>query len=40
VMPVGANTSCFAPMSNCASTVPSAANDPCVPVELQTFEVE
>jgi trimeric autotransporter adhesin len=40
VMPVGANASCFGLMSNCSSTVPSAKNDPCVPVELQTFEVE
>ena len=40
VLPVGANTSCFGLMSNCAQTTSSAANDPCVPVELQTFEVE
>jgi hypothetical protein len=40
VMPVGANTSCFGPMSACATSTSSAPNDPCVPVELQTFEVE
>jgi hypothetical protein len=40
VLPVGANTSCFGLMSNCAQSTSSAPNDPCVPVELQTFEVE
>jgi len=27
-------------MSNCAQSTSSLPNDPCVPVELQTFEVE
>ena len=40
VLPIGANTSCFGLMSNCSSTTPSAMADPCVPVELQSFEVE
>ena len=40
VLPIGANTSCFGLMSNCASTTSSLPNDPCVPVELQTFDVE
>jgi hypothetical protein len=40
VLPIGANTSCFGLMSNCASTTPSPMADPCVPVELQSFEVE
>jgi trimeric autotransporter adhesin len=40
VLPIGSNTSCFGLMSNCASSVSSVPDDPCVPVELQTFEVE
>jgi hypothetical protein len=40
VMPIGSNSSCFAPMSACSPSVSSPKNDPCVPVELQTFEVE
>jgi hypothetical protein len=40
VLPIGANTSCFGLMSACVPSVPSPADDPCVPVELQTFEVE
>jgi hypothetical protein len=40
VLPVGANASCFGPMSACASVVPLLPPDPCVPVELQDFGVE
>jgi hypothetical protein len=40
VLPIGSNTSCFGLMSACSPSVPSPKNDPCVPVELQTFEVE
>jgi len=40
VLPIGTNPSCFGLMSNCAPSVPSPADDPCVPVELQSFEVE
>ena len=40
VLPVGANAACFGLMSNCSTSTSSAANDPCVPVELQMFEVE
>jgi trimeric autotransporter adhesin len=40
VLPIGANPSCLGLMSNCAATVPSPADDPCVPVELQSFEIE
>jgi hypothetical protein len=40
VMPVGSNASCFGPMSACSTTTSSAPNDPCVPVELQSFEVQ
>jgi hypothetical protein len=40
VLPIGSNTSCFGPMSNCSQAVPLIPVDPCIPVELQTFEVE
>jgi hypothetical protein len=40
VMPIGSNASCIGPMSNCSLAVPLIPIDPCIPVELQTFEVE
>ena len=41
VLPVGASSpACLGRMSNCASAVPLPPVDPCVPVELQTFEIE
>jgi hypothetical protein len=41
VLPVGASSpACLGRMSNCASAVPLPPVDPCVPVELQSFDVE